>query len=242
MMVIYHLLFDLDKLIPVTSAIDHPFLDIYHPFWDLFQKATAYTFVTLAGVSSAVAFHAAAGQRRSAPERRKRQFRRGATVFCWGMVLTLITWLVFQGRTYIQFGVLHMIGLGLIAVIPLLANRWMVLAGAVLSGSAGIWLSQQAWDGWLAKYGFWLGFQPMGYTALDYVPFLYYFGLFLLGSFAGIVIYRGRSPSPERSAVGRFMPVQWLETLGQNSLAIYLLHQPVLLAVLISVTLVMIFL
>ena len=237
MMVTYHLLFDLDRLIPFTAAIDHPFLDIYHPFWDLFQKATAYTFVTLAGVSSAVAYHSAAGRNRAPAQRRARQCKRGLIVFCWGMILTLITWLVFRGGAYIQFGVLHMIGLGLIACAPLLGNRWLVLAICVPCGAAGIWLSRQTWDGWLADFGFWLGFQPAGYAALDYVPFLFYFGLFLFGAFLGILRYQGRTPPKDRSALAQVPPVRWLETLGQHSLAIYLTHQPVLLAVLLPLSL-----
>ena len=242
MMVTYHLLFDLDQLIPFTAAIDHPFLDIYHPFWDLFQKATAYTFVTLAGVSSAVAYHSAAGRTRPPAQRRVRQYKRGLIVFCWGMVLTLITWLVFRGGAYIQFGILHMIGLGLIACAPLLGNRWLVLATGALCGTAGVWLSRQIWDGWLAEFGFWLGFQPAGYAALDYVPFLFYFGLFLLGAFLGILRYRGRTPPQVRSPASQAAPVRWLETLGQHSLAIYLIHQPVLLAVLLLLSLVVILL
>ncbi|MXZ41169.1 MAG: DUF1624 domain-containing protein [Caldilineaceae bacterium SB0666_bin_21] len=242
MMVTYHLLFDLDRLIPFTAAIEHPFLDIYHPFWDLFQKATAYTFVTLAGVSSAVAYHSAAGRTRPPVQRRARQYKRGLIVFCWGMVLTLITWLVFRGGAYIQFGILHMIGLGLMACAPLLGNRWLVLTTGALSGTAGLWLSRQTWDGWLADFGFWLGFQPAGYAALDYVPFLFYFGLFLLGSFLGILRYQGRTPPQVRSRVAQAMPVQWLETLGQHSLAIYLLHQPVLLAGLLLLSLIVVLL
>lgn len=259
MMVTYHLLFDLDRLIPFTAAIEHPFLDIYHPFWDLFQKATAYTFVTLAGVSSAVAYHSAAGRTRPPAQRRARQYKRGLLVFCWGMVLTLITWLVFRGGPYIQFGVLHMIGLGLIVCAPLLGNRWLVLATGTLSGTVGLWLScptwagwltesgfwlscRQTWDGWLAEFGFWLGFQPAGYAALDYVPFLFYFGLFLLGSFLGILRYRGRTPPQVRARVAQTVPVRWLETLGQHSLAIYLIHQPVLLAVLLLLSLIVLLL
>lgn len=242
MMVIYHLLFDLDRLIPFTAAIEHPFLDIYHPFWDLFQKATAYTFVTLAGVASAVAYHSAAGRTRSPAQRRARQYKRGLIVFCWGMVLTLITWLVFRGGAYIQFGILHMLGLGLMACAPLLGNRWLVLVTGALSGTAGLWLSRQTWDGWLAEFGFWLGFQPAGYAALDYVPFLFYFGLFLLGSFLGILRYQGRTPPQVRSRVAQAMPVRWLETLGQHSLAIYLLHQPVLLAGLLLLSLIVVLL
>ncbi len=252
MMVIYHLMFDLDRLIPFTAAIEHPFLDIYHPFWDLFQKATAYTFVTLAGVSSAVAYHSTAGRARPPGQRRTRQYKRGLIVFCWGMVLTLITWLVFRGGSYIQFGVLHMIGMGLVVCAPLLGNRWLVLAIGALSGTAGLWLAcppwlakfdlwpscRPTWDGWLADFGFWLGFQPAGYAALDYVPFLFYFGLFLLGSFLGILRYRGRTPPRVRSPMAQTAPVRWLETLGQHSLAIYLIHQPVLLAVLLLLSLI----
>ena len=74
------------------------------------------------------------------------------------------------------------------------------------------------------------------------MPFLFYFGLFLLGSFLGILRYRGRTPPPVRSPVAQTAPVRWLETLGQHSLAIYLIHQPVLLAVLLLLSLIVLLL
>jgi uncharacterized membrane protein len=68
-----------------------------------------------------------------------------------------------------------------------------------------------------------LGFQYDGFYSADYVPFLPWSFLFLLGIWFGGVLQRHRTH--------RLLNVQcpvWLTWPGRHTLLIYLLHQPVL--------------
>jgi uncharacterized membrane protein len=80
---------------------------------------------------------------------------------------------------------------------------------------------------------FWLGFEPANHVYVDYFPLLPWFGVVLLGIFAGYTLY-GRSGRrfglPDLSA---WQPVEILQGLGAHSLKIYLIHQPVLFAILL---------
>ncbi len=84
----------------------------------------------------------------------------------------------------------------------------------------------------------WLGVRaPVGYM-LDYRPMMPWFGVVLLGVVAGSALYSDgerRFPWPVQIP---FAPVRQLATVGRYSLAIYLLHQPLLLAVLAALGLI----
>ena len=75
----------------------------------------------------------------------------------------------------------------------------------------------------------WLGLAPRSFTSLDYVPLLPWFGVVLMGMAGGALLYKDlgrRFPLPDISA---WPPVRGLIFLGRNSLAVYILHQPLLL-------------
>jgi uncharacterized membrane protein len=75
----------------------------------------------------------------------------------------------------------------------------------------------------------WLGLAPRDFASLDYVPLLPWFGVVLMGMAGGALLYKDlvrRFPLPDISA---WPPVRGLLFLGRNSLAIYILHQPLLL-------------
>jgi len=81
----------------------------------------------------------------------------------------------------------------------------------------------------------WLGFIQEGAYALDYFPVLPWFGLVLLGIYYGGVLYpegkRSFSLKEKSNVATRF-----LGFLGRNSLKIYLVHQPIILAFLYLMT------
>jgi uncharacterized membrane protein len=84
-------------------------------------------------------------------------------------------------------------------------------------------------DPWLL----WLGIKQVGRSMVDHYPLIPWFGLALLGVFAGQTLY----PNGQR----RFAlqdwscspPVRGLAFLGRHSLPIYLIHQPILFGLLI---------
>ena len=74
----------------------------------------------------------------------------------------------------------------------------------------------------------WLGFVPSTFSSVDYVPLLPYFGIVLLGIFAGNSIYtRGvrRFSLKDHSS---FTPVRGLSFIGRHALVIYFLHEPII--------------
>jgi len=220
MMVIYHLMYDL-YYFRVTDAI------FTNPFWFYFQRATAGTFIVLVGVS--LTLNVNMMRRRGQSERSiyALLFRRSLRVFGWGLVITIATWLFFGPALAVKFGILHFIGVATMLTYPFLTLRWTNLAlwvglsvlGRLLGGItiAGPWL-------------LWLGIEPTNHVYVDYFPLLPWFGVVLLGVFLGNTLYsNGERRYPLSLPAMPFWPLQWL---GERSLLLYLIHQPILFALL----------
>ncbi len=220
MMVFYHLLYDLETF----GGYD---VEATTGFWARFADLTAFAFVSLVGVSLAISWSRAQD---SSPARGLfgKYLGRGARIFGYGMLLTLVTWLL--GMGVIAFGILHLIGVSIILAYPFLRfgilNLFLGLS--VIAGGLYVQaLNASSESAWLLP----LGVVPEGLFMPDYRPLLPWFGVVLLGLFVGNVVYgSGRRPP----AAGRKTPLvaRLLAPLGRNSLFIYLVHQPVLVALL----------
>ena len=226
MMATYHLVWDLREF-------DIAEVDPYRGFWRLFARATATLFLLLVGVSIQLRAGRAADRGDGAAVL-GRQVRRGLIVFGAGMVVTLATWL-FIREGVVVFGILHLIGVSMILAYPFLRlGRLNLLLAAVLI-AAGVALQEVVVDfPWLV----WLGLMPTGFYSVDYFPLLPWFGVVLVGLFLGHSAYTGyerRFPLPP---LGAAPPVQLLAALGRHSLLIYLIHQPLLIALLVLLGLV----
>lgn len=66
----------------------------------------------------------------------------------------------------------------------------------------------------------------------DYVPLLPWFGVVLLGIFAGQQLHRPRVTRLLRMVNGAHGAIRALAWAGRNSLLIYLVHQPILMGLL----------
>jgi len=213
MMVLYHLTYDLDTFggyaIDSTSGL-----------WALFADATATLFLFLVGVSLIVSFAKSGGRGTFG-----KFLRRGLRVFGYGLIVTVVTW--FLGMGLIVFGILHLIGACVILAYPFLRHRNLSLVVGLAVIAAGAWLMSQnivTQSPWLLPFGV----VPEGLFMPDYRPLLPWFGVVLLGIFVGSLIYGGvRRPGGRTPPWAR--PVGFL---GRWSLGIYLVHQPVLVAVL----------
>ena len=160
--------------------------------------------------------------------------KRGAQVFLCGFLCTGVTLgmylLGFAGKGIIIYmGVLQCLGLCMM-LWPLFRrcpDRALVALGLAMT-IAGWYLRTQAFPFWLLTP---LGFAPYGFTSSDYFPLLPNFGYFLLGAVVGKRAYAGRKSlfPRENPPLGLF---QWL---GRHSLMIYLLHQPVLAAIVAAI-------
>lgn len=221
MMILYHILFSLWYL----GMAD---VEVLSGFWRVFAYATASLFIGIAGLSLTLAD--AGRRRRGATEREisVAQFRRGLYILAWGLVITVAT-LVALPEGAILFGVLHLIGLGTILAIPLVRRPEIALAVGTVCVLLGPLVAELRGPLWLA----WLGVRPADFVSLDFVPLLPWFGVLLIGVTAGWVLFpdgepRFPAPAPPPWAA----PALWA---GRHTLAIYLLHEPLILAVLLTI-------
>ena len=156
--------------------------------------------------------------------------KRGAQVFLCGFLCTGVTLgmylLGFAGKGIIIYmGVLQCLGLCMM-LWPLFRrcpDRALVALGLAMT-IAGWYLRTQAYPFWLLTP---LGFAPYGFTSSDYFPLLPNFGYFLLGAVVGKGVYAGRKSLFPRETP----PLGLFRWMGRHSLMIYLLHQPVLAAI-----------
>ena len=223
LMVIYHLLWDLWLFQVLPNIV------LYDGFWKYFQRYIATSFILLVGVSLTLSYRQALRRRKGNASLFPKFLKRGLMIFGWGMVISAVVWAA--GIGYMHFGVLHLIGFSIIAAYPLIRYRWpnFFLWMALFVG--GYFLQGPTVDfTWLV----WLGFKPPHYYPLDYFPVIPWFGVVLLGVFVGNTLYDAdgrRFFLPDWSA---FPPFRLLEFLGRHSLVIYLIHQPILFAILFA--------
>lgn len=210
-MVLVHLVYDLVEL---TGLVQWQ----YPPGFLLVKDWGGAVFFVLSGICATLGQH---------------PLRRGAVVLASGLLCTAVTaagYVLGMGdrSLIIFFGTLHALGCCML-LWPLLGRLsvpWRCLA-AIGCIAVGLWLQTTA-----PAKGIWgipLGIRYPGFASGDYFPLLPYLGFFLAGSVLGEVVYRDR-----RSLFPGVLPhcpvLRFLMVMGRWALPIYLLHQPVLLA------------
>lgn len=195
-------------------------------FWWLFPRVVAGTFILIAGVSAFVSY-----QRTKDP---KKRLRRGAIIFGWGLLITIVTFIAVPSGT-IWFGILHLIGL-CVMLSPLLiklgkANMTIGLVIVVV----GFYIGNITINSPLLL---WLGFVPYGFSTLDYFPILPWLGVFMIGLYIGNRFYNKGKRQFKIRKEPKFSAISFL---GRHSLFIYLVHQILLLFVLYALGLFSVF-
>ncbi|MCX7780274.1 MAG: DUF1624 domain-containing protein [Negativicutes bacterium] len=174
-------------------------------FWYYAGKLSAIMFMLLAGISSTL---------------HRRRLRRGAVILAWGMALTAVTYL-YDAATYIRFGILHLIGVSVILYHFIDNQPPLRLALLGVSCFIGGLLTLAAPPLPLLLP---LGIRPENFTSLDYYPLLPWSGFILWGAALGKILYTERRP-----LIAPLPGHAPISALGRHSLAIYLVHQPILL-------------
>jgi uncharacterized membrane protein len=194
----------------------------YHGFWWWMARVNASVFIFLAGVSLTIS------QARSAKKMSSFMLR-GLRIFGWGMLITLLTWLIAPNE-FIIFGILHFFGIAFILAPFFLRFRYINLMLGLALMALGIYLLEQGifidipWLLWLLPYSF---------GTLDYWSLVPWFGLFLVGMFGGKILYpqgNRRFNLPEFSN-----PVTSVLTLpGRHPLVLYIAHWPILIGIMFA--------
>ncbi len=217
-MIAFHVLFALNFLAGYS-------FDLRNGLFLAIGRFAATAFVFLVGLSLTISY-SRARQEKTGSDLFKKYLFRGIKIFCLGLAITGITFLSFP-EFAVVFGVLHCIGLSIVIAFPFIRKgRTSLLLGLFLA-IAGLWVAEFSFPfPWLL----WLGLKPVGFQSFDYFPLLPWFGVILLGIFAGNLLY----PNGKRAfQLPGFPPnpvVRLLCFLGRHSLVIYFLHVPVLVA------------
>lgn len=210
-MALYHLAWDLNIFKFTSFAL---FTD---PFWLGVRTVIVSAFLFLAGLSLVLA------------DRRRRGWlafgRRVMIVAVGAALVSLGTWVIFP-TNYVFFGVLHCIVISSLIVFPFLRcpARVVFLVGLAIL-AAPVFLSHSIFDQpWLQ----WVGLVTQMPQSVDYVPLFPWTGMIVFGVAYGL--WMGDRPA------GTFSDWQPSNTvsictawLGQHSLVVYILHQPLLI-------------
>lgn len=211
-MVLYHFVFDLDMfgLIAPGTALTGG--------WRLLALATASSFLFLAGISLWLAHGAGI--------RWPKFWRRFGMIAAAAVVVTVASFFAIR-EAFIFFGILHAIALSsLIGIALLRLPITLLVAMAGLAIWAPTALRATVFD---AQALWWVGLSTFQIPTADYIPILPWIGPFLLGMALAKALSHWRA-WPTRSATRPSGVLRALSWPGQHSLAIYLLHQPVLIA------------
>lgn len=150
----------------------------------------------------------------------KRAFR----VLFFAMVITLFTYF-YERNQMIVFGILHFMGVNML-LYPYYRklNPWFLAGLACVVISSGKWVAGIDMPTNILLP---LGLRSDAYRSFDYFPMIPYAGFFMIGTVLGPVLYPGR-----KSRLNLKLPPNPISYLGQHSLTVYVIHQPVLMSVL----------
>lgn len=218
-MTVYHFCFDLQN----AGLIQQNFYT--DPVWTWQRTFILSLFLLCAGAGQALA-----GQQ---GQRWPQFWRRWGQIALCALLVTAGSALMFP-NSYIYFGVLHgMAVMLLIARLTVHWGRWLWWLGAL--AIAMQYIAARAMDtGWLATFFNetpfnWLGLINTKPITEDYVPLVPWMGVMWWGVAATQWWLRRRLAGPAWVPGPALRPLAWL---GAWSLSYYMLHQPVLLALL----------
>ena len=208
-MFVYHFAFDLRLYGVIAADFENA------PFWVGFRALIVTTFMALVGVSLVLADRAGATA--------SHFWRRLAVIAACALAVTAASWLTFP-RSFIYFGILHCIAMGSVLAWPLVRRPGVALVIGCAVIVAGLTLSHPMFDARaLSVFGF-VAHKPI---TEDYVPLAPWAGVVFIGITLGNIL--------ARQSFGALAPLAaapaWLRWLGRHSLAVYMVHQPILLGV-----------
>ncbi len=183
----------------------------------LFPRVIASIFIFLSGIAAFISYE----NRKN--DFSRRYFIRGGKLLIFAAFITLFTDLFVPEGT-IYFGILHFFAVSSFLVPFFIKYGKLNLVAGALIILTGFFLHQMEFD---FPYLLWLGFMPENFSTFDYFPLIPWLGVLMLGVYSGKnIVERTAYLKFENRSAGIF------KLLGEHSLTVYLLHQPVLLILL----------
>jgi uncharacterized membrane protein len=217
LMVAYHTVFDL-------SVFYGWEIDVFSGGWWLFARITATLFLLLTGVSAAISYSRLKDT--SASEQWMKHLRRFCQIGSAALLVTAATNFADPG-SYVRFGILHLIAVSAL-LLPLLAplRERTAIAGITLLMLGRIVPSMSFRNELLIPFGI----RPPYFFTVDYFPLVPWFGVILIGFAIGHYFYVRTNHGEKFSFLhSHFSFSLWP---GRHALLCYILHQPIVLALL----------
>lgn len=214
-MAAFHFAFDLNHF-----GLIEPRQNFYtDAVWTGQRTIIVSTFLLCAGLGQSIAMAAGQGW--------PRFWKRWAQIAACAVAVSIGSAIMFP-RSWIFFGVLH--GMAVMLLVTRLTGRWgrwLWALGALALVAPWVW-QHPAFN---AKALAWIGLVTRKPITEDFVPVLPWLGVMALGLLAGRVLLR-RAPALLAAPLAR--PLRPLAVLGRWSLSFYMLHQPVLIALILA--------
>lgn len=214
LMFVFHFSFDLDYF----GVVQIHFLE--DPFWINFRRVIVSLFLLVVGISLALASRN--------PVRWRSWSRRMLLLLAYAGLVSLGSWYMFP-QSFIYFGILHFIAVASILGLLFARFYWLnLLLGSLIividSNYSNVIFNELPLQ--------WIGLMTYLPHTEDYVPMFPWFGVVLIGIFAGKTLFsRGTAPAwsgwQGDNAVSRL-----LAFAGRHSIHIYMLHQPIFIGLL----------
>lgn len=214
LMVIYHFCYDLTYFRVILFDFHH------HLFWLSLRSFIVSLFLGLVGVSLYLAHHRGINW--------KAANKRILILIACSLLITLVSYFLFPGRT-IVFGILHFISLASLLALLFLHYPYISLLSGVAMIVIGNTVTHSAFNQiWLH----WIGLTTYRPKTEDYVPLLPWFGVVLCGMTIGYLLLNTKVGQGILGADSFIANSKLLNWSGRHSLWIYMLHQPILFALL----------
>ena len=201
-MIYFHIIFDLDIMYGYNVSYNSTFNY-------LTGKLAAVLFIFISGISCSFSSN---------------NIKRSLKILIAAAFISAGTF-IFIPELWVKFGILHFLGASILLFYPLRKMKPVYLAviGLIIL-AAGMLVDKITVS---HDYLFFLGITTGAFQSGDYYPIIPWFGIFLIGVAAGKTFYAGKK------SLFRFnMRPNIISKLGRHTLLIYMLHQPVIIAVL----------
>ena len=215
LMVIHHLLYDCVEFLGAPGWL------FSNPVFDTLHYIFAGVFISLSGVSSRFS---------------RGNIRRGLKVIAIAALISAVTYFMDMP---IWFGILHLLGFSMLFfglthkfwdLVPRKAAPVIYIA-LIVACSLAVAQFRPGAENPVARICLSvLGWPQPGFVSYDYFPILPWIFVFLLGTWAGVYIAGRKLPGWFYDAKFPFFPA-----VGRKALLIYVLHQPLLYALVMGI-------
>jgi len=205
LMFIYHFAFDLYDAGMLSAKL------MYAQPVNILREFFAALFVVISGVASVLS---------------RNNLKRGLLLFAAGLAISLVTY-IYDPALTVRFGVLSLLGSS--AIIFHFTKKGLFRLPAWSTLVAFSLLAALTWSirfhNFDVEHLWMFGFTNYYFTSADYFPLFPYLFIFLAGTSLGRYVADGSMPTWFYSFKCRFF-----EAAGRRSFLIYVIHQPVLIA------------